>query len=182
MFKSHRKILLVVLVLGLVFVLALVHSSGTPNSNLTVTYLTRTNDSGQWIAQFAITNVGDAAAISFPGGQIEMFGQAQKVPVGCRTKRHRLLPGEGDIVQVVLPQGFQGRWRFTCLYAREGIRSRIYDWQWGVGGPGPRVNRFIPSFLKGVRLDVSATSDWIDEPEPASSLDKSNVIGGWLRR
>jgi len=167
MFKSHRKILLVVLVLGLVFVLALVHSSGTPNSNLTVTYLTRTNDSGQWIAQFAITNVGDAAAISFPGGQIEMFGQAQKVPVGCRTKRHRLLPG---------------RWRFTCLYAREGIRSRIYDWQWGVGGPGPRVNRFIPSFLKGVRLDVSATSDWIDEPEPASSLDKSNVIGGWLRR
>jgi len=121
MFKSHRKILFVVLALGLVFVLALVYSSGARNPKLSVTYLTRTNDSGRSIAQFAITNVGDAAAIGFPQGRIEMFGQAPTVPVACQPKLHRLLPGEGDIVQVFLPQGFQGRWRFTCLYAREGM-------------------------------------------------------------
>ena len=163
MFKAYRKFLLVAFALGLLFGLALLYSSGTRSPKLTVTYLTRTNDSGRWIAQFAITNVGDAAAISFPQGQLEMFGQAQKVAVACRPALHRLSPRGGDVVQVFLPPGFQGRWRFTCLYAREGLRSRISDWQWGAGGPGPRANRFIPRFLKGVPLDVNATSDWIDE-------------------
>ena len=163
MSKSNRKSLVIGLAVGVVLIVALLYSSGTRNPKLSVTYLTRTNDSGRSIAQFAITNVGDAAAIGFPQGRIEMFGQAPTVPVACQPKLHRLLPGEGDIVQVFLPQGFQGRWRFTCLYAREGMRSRISDWQWGAGGPGPRANRFIPSFLKGVRLDVNATSDWIDE-------------------
>lgn len=162
MFKSHRKLLLVVVALGLML-LVLLYSSLTGNPKLTVTYLTRTNDSGRWFAQFAITNVGDAAAISSQQGQIEMSGQAQKAFVACRPKLHRLLPGQGDVVQVLLPQGLQSRWRFTCLYAHHGIRAQIYDWQWGAGGPGPRANRFIPSFLKGVPLDVNATSDWIDE-------------------
>src|SRR5438093_1412102 len=109
MFKAYRKFLLVAFALGLLFGLALLYSSGTRSPKLTVTYLTRTNDSGRWIAQFAITNVGDAAAISFPQGQLEMFGQAQKVAVACRPALHRLSPRGGDVVQVFLPPGFQGR-------------------------------------------------------------------------
>ena len=163
MFKSHQKLLVVGLACGLVLLLVLLYSRGTRNPKLTVSYLTRTNDSTRWIALLAITNVGDAAAISFQQGSIEIFGQTQKLAVACRPKLHRLLPGKGDVVQVFLPEGFQGRWRFTCLYAHEGIRSRISDWQWGSGGPGPRVNWLIPPFLKGVSLDVNATTDWIDQ-------------------
>src|SRR6266487_4387922 len=178
MIKARRKFLLVAFALGLLFGLALLYPSGTRRPKLTVTYLTRTNVSGRWIAQFAITNFGDAAAISLQGysatrqgfatqpfsqGVLEMFGQTQMVVVACRPQLHRLSPGGGDVIQVFLPPGFQGRWRFTCPYAREGLRSRISDWQWGAGGPGPRANRFMPRFLNGVPFDVGATSDWIDE-------------------
>ena len=161
MLKSRHKSMLVALALGLTFVLALLYSTSPRSPRLTLTYLSRTNDSTRTIVQFAITNVGSAAAISFPQGRVEMSGL--DIVVACRPKLHRLSPGQGDVIQVFLPQGLQGRWRFTCLYAREGIRSRISDWQWRAGGPGPRANRFIPSFLKGVPLDVNATSNWIEE-------------------
>ena len=179
MIKARRKFLLVAFALGLLFGLALLYSSGTRRSpKLAVTYLTRTNVSGRWIAQFAITNSGDAAAISlqeyfatpkgpapqpYNPGLLEIFGQTQMVRVACRPKLHRLSPGGSDVIEVFLPPGFQGRWRFSCPYAREGLKSRISDWQWGTGGPGPRADRFIPRFLNGVTFNVGATSDWIDE-------------------
>jgi hypothetical protein len=54
-----------------------------------------------------------------------------------------------------------GKWRYTCLYADEGLRSTIYRWQWGPNGLGARVNWLVPGKLKGMPLAVKATSDWI---------------------
>ena len=59
-------------------------------------------------------------------------------------------------------QSIDGKWRYTCLYARDTLRSRIYKWQWGANGPGARVNWLIPQKLKGMPLTVKATSDWVE--------------------
>ena len=61
----------------------------------------------------------------------------------------------------------EGRWRVACYYGSNGIRSRIYAWQWGANGPGPKANWLVPNFLKGMPLTVIGTSDWND-PAPAS--------------
>lgn len=160
--KLHRKILAFSVALCLGFIL-LVWLSGPRYPTLTTTFLTTTNISGRWIARFAITNVGKATAVSSAHGKIEMSGHSQPLAVTCRAAVHRLSPGEGDVVEVFLQQRIDGPWRFTCLYARDGLRSRIYDWQWRANGPGPRANKLIPNFLKGVPLSVKGTSDWIDE-------------------
>src|SRR6266853_112035 len=84
---TRRKIVLVVcLAVGLALVSALFYFSGARNPRLAVTYLSRTNDSGRWIAQFAVTNVGDAAAISYPDGDVQAFGQVGEVLVACKHK------------------------------------------------------------------------------------------------
>src|SRR5579859_4096838 len=120
MIKSKRKLLALGLALGLILVLALFHFSGARDPHLTVTYLTRTNNNaGQSIGLFAITNVGNAPAVNYKLGSVEVFGKAPPVQVPIRYERHRLLPGEGDVVQVFLPPGVQGRWRFTAEYAHE---------------------------------------------------------------
>ena len=146
----------------LAFVLVPFNAIGRRDPKLTVTYLTQTNEIGQNLAFFAITNFGNASAISYRLGSIEIFGQTKKEQVSCVPNIHRLLPGEGDVIKVFVPTGVVGRWRFTTLYAREGLRSRISDWQWGAGGPGARANWLVPRFLKGVSLDVKATSEWVN--------------------
>ena len=163
MFTAPRILLVFGVGFALLLVVMFLHSSRAPGPRLTVTYLGRTEDYwGRPIARFAITNLGLATAISHASGQVEVLGQTNKVLVDCRDNTHRLLPKHGDVVDVILPDGFRGSpWRFTCLYAHQGLRSRIYDWQWAAGGPGRRVNWLIPPFLKGVPLDVNATSDWI---------------------
>ena len=163
MSTAPRSLLVLGVGFALFLVVALLYSSGAPGPRLTVTYLGRTEDYwGRPIARFAITNIGVATAVSFAGGLVEVLGQTNKVDVACRVNLHRLLPKHGDVVEAILPDGFRGSpWRFTCLYAHQGLRSRIFDWQWAAGGPGTNANWFIPPFLKGVPLDVNATSDWI---------------------
>jgi hypothetical protein len=163
MASSNQRKLAVVLLLLIGIAILVIWWSASSNPKLTVSFLTVTNSSGQWIASFAITNVGNAAAISFPLGKIEVFGQPQTLEVGCRPGSPRLSAGEGHVVQVFLPRRFDSRWKFTCLYAHSTLRSRIYDWQWASNGPGAKVNWLVPQFLKGLPLDVNATSDWIEE-------------------
>jgi hypothetical protein len=163
MASSNQRKLAVVLLLLIGIAILVIWWSASRNPKLTVSFLTVTNSSGRWIANFAITNVGDATAISFPQGKIEILGQPQALAVGCRPGSLSLSTGEGHIVQVFLPKRFDSRWRFTCLYARSGPKSRIYSWQWSKNGPGAKANWLVPQFLQGFRLDVNATSDWIKE-------------------
>jgi hypothetical protein len=157
--KSHRKILALFLALCLGLVFVVVRSSGTHNPPFIVTLLTSTNVAGSWIARFAVTNVGKATVVSYGVGEIEMFGQKPLSDVGYRGAIRRLSPGAGNVVEVFVPQRVHRPWRFTCLYARDGLRCRIHDWRWGA-----RVERFIPSFLDlGVPLSVKGTSDWIEK-------------------
>jgi hypothetical protein len=64
--------------------------------------------------------------------RIQIRKSGQEMGAYCYPTLRRLSPGQGDVIQVILPEGFQvqGRWRFTCAYTRDGTRSRIADWKW----------------------------------------------------
>ncbi len=176
--KSKREIWAVFLTLFLGFVVLVGCFIGTHKPVLTVSLVTCSNDSGGWIASFAITNTGEATAISSGLGEIEVLGQSQPLSLGYSAAVHRLSPGKGEVFDVFLPQRIEGPWRFTCLYARNSLRSKIHDWQWRTSGLGSRANWLVPKFLKGVPLDVRGTSGWIEELEfrPTGPRD---VDGRW---
>src|SRR5258706_426227 len=97
MLKSYRKSLLAILALVLLLCVAVLYlySRGTPR--LTLHYLSRTNDRTQTIVQFGITNIGNAAAISYVMGGIPA-GRVQKdagweTGVYCYPTLRRLSPG-----------------------------------------------------------------------------------------
>lgn len=109
-----------------------------------------------------------------------MAGHTNLLSVGATSALDRLSPGEGHVIDAVLSESdmeaIDGKWRYTCLYAPGGLRSRIYHWQWGTNGPGARVNWLIPRGLKGLRLTVKGTSDWIAPPQPVrAKVAKSTV-------
>src|SRR4051794_13188909 len=131
--KSFRKLLFAVVALVFLMGAALLYlySPGTPR--LALHYLSRTNDRTQTIVQFGITNIGDAAAISYvmggiPAGRVQKMS-GEEMGAYCYPTLRRLSPGQGDVIHVVLPDGFQGRWRFVCNYARDGTRLRADDWR-----------------------------------------------------
>ena len=118
MIKARRKFVLVAFALGLLVGLALLYSSGTRRSpKLTVTYLTRTNVSGRWIAQFAITNFGDAAAISLQGYYATRQGFApnlsRKVYLRCSGERRWLWSPVARRFTVFRPEAVMSL-RFSC--------------------------------------------------------------------
>src|SRR5262249_13013496 len=130
--KSHHKSLLAVVALVLLLCVAVLYLSSRGTPQLTLHYLSRTNDRTQTIVEFGITNIGNAAAISYvaggiPAGRIQMSGT--EMGVYCYPTLRRLAPGQGDVIHVILPEGLQGRWRFICNYARDGTWSRIDDWK-----------------------------------------------------
>lgn len=169
-----RLAVLLVLCLGLVVVVG--PFIGAHRPVLTVSLVTCSNDSGGWIASFAITNTGAATAISSGLGEIEIFGRPQPSPIGYRAAVHRLSPGKGEVVDVLLPQRIDGRWRFTFLYARSSLRTTLYDWQLRNTGLARPANRLVPRFLKRFPLDVKGTSGWIEELQfrPTGPRDVDN--------
>ena len=169
--KSFRKLWLAVLgfVLLLCVVLLYFSSPGTPR--LTLHYLSRTNDRTQTIVQFGITNIGNATAVSYLAsrpavGRIQM-PRGREMGAYCYPTLRRLSPGQGDVIQVILPEGVQGRWRFVCNYTCEGTRLRIDDWKKDAESYTKsfraRASQFIPASWTKIRFDVMATSDWIEE-------------------
>jgi hypothetical protein len=171
MLKSFRKLSLAVLALVLLLCVALLYFSSPGTPRLTLHYLSRTNDRTQTIVQFGITNIGNAAAISYviggiPAGRVQKMS-GDEMGVYCYPTLRRLSPGQGDVIQVILPEGLQGRWRFVCNYARDGRWRRIDDWKRDAESYTKsfraRASRFLPSSLTKVRWDVTATSDWIEE-------------------
>ncbi len=165
--KPYKILLATLVVLSLVFIVwFLSGTSGDPR--LEVRFLSETNNSGQLVASFAVTNSGNSSAISSYAGIVEVSSN-QTMNVSCRYSRRRLLPGEGDILQVSLPPNLQGRWRFTALYAHEGTRGRFFLLQFGPHGPGERINPLIPGSLRGLPLNVKARSEWIDDAQPTNN-------------
>lgn len=168
--KSYRKLLLATLALGLLLGVVLLCFSSTGTPRLTLHYLSRTNDGTRTIVQFGITNIGTADAISYlengtPVGRIQMW--RKEMGANCYPTLRRLSPGQGDVIHVILPEGFQGRWRFVSNYARDGTRLRFINWKRDAESYTKsfraRACRFIPSSLTTVRFDVMAESDWIEE-------------------
>jgi hypothetical protein len=131
-----------------------------------VTYRQPIDGHGHWRLQFGITNVGNRTVFTSELGEIEVFNHTNLLSVGAMSPMSKLAPGKGQVIDAVLSEAqmnsIDGKWRYTCLYGRDGLRARIYRWQWGPNGPGPRVNWLIPQKLKDMPLTVKATSDWIE--------------------
>lgn len=154
----------------LIFItLAVLFSTGSGSSGpkITVHYLTQTNYAGYTTAYFAVTNTGDVSVVTWGQGRVTVDGQPGRLLVAFLSS-HQLSPGQGAIIQVTPPRILAERWQFTPYYAHVGLRSRIYDFQWGLHGPGSHMNWLIPRPLKGVVLDVTATSDWVNVTAPTN--------------
>ena len=168
MSNESRKLTAVLIAIGLVLIVscAWIWIKPTSDPNLTVTYLTTIDKTGHWIARFGITNTGGTRVFTAILGRIEILDHPKLLSVAARTPMSKLSPGEGQVVDVILSDStkasINGKWRYTCLYAPVGLRSIIYNWQWGTNGPGARVNWLIPQRLKGMPLTVKGTSGWID--------------------
>jgi hypothetical protein len=154
-------ILLLIGILGFRFLVA-------PKSNpaLSVTYTGAVDGKGHWKLRFAITNVGNCTVFPSASGQIEVFNHTNPLSIGVTAPSSELAPGQGHLVEAVLSddkmQAIDGKWRYTCFYASDELRSRIYHWQWARKGPGASANSFIPQKLKGMPLTVIGTGDWIE--------------------
>jgi len=160
--KPHKILVAIIFVISIVSVLVFLSFGGPDNPTLSVSYLGQTNEAGRLIAYFAVTNTGDSVAVSSKLGRIEVFGGDKRKQVASESSIHRLRPGERDVMKVFLPDGIAGRWRFTALYAHGGLRSWVFDLQWGRFGLGAHINWLVPRSMKGLRLDVNATSDWVE--------------------
>lgn len=162
-----RKMLIILLTVALLICISgvwfLAGTGGDPR--LSVTYAGAVDGKGHWELRFAITNIGDTTVFTSSLGNIEIANQTNAFTVGASAPLSQLAPGQGQIVEAVLSetqmQSVRSKWRYKCLYARDGVRARIYRWQWGPNGPGPRVNWLIPQKLKGIPLDVVGSTDWI---------------------
>ena len=169
--RPFRKFLaLLVAVVVLAFVTICLWSVATSHPALSVTYIKTIDGHGHWRLQFGITNVGNCTVFTSERGEVEVVNHARPFSVGANSPLSKLLPGQGQVVDAVLSEAkmdsIDGRWRYTCTYAPDGLRSRIYSWQWGSNGPGTRANWLIPRMLKGMPLTVKGTSDWIEVVKP----------------
>ena len=161
---TTRRRLILIFVLGAALVVAVFWVKAKARPQLSLSFLGYTNEPGGRCAVFAVTNSGTASAVSYGIGHLDIDGQTP-VLVAYRSSFHRLAAGKADVLRVIMPPSLEGRWRFKCEYAQDGIRSRLYDWSWQPNGPGARANYVIPEFLRGVPVDVIATSGWIDRFE-----------------
>lgn len=135
---------------------------------LSISYLAITNvpsNPPYQIVTFLVTNKGNATAMDYHLGQIEVSDTGPKKSIATRSNVERLGPGEQCVIEIRLWDPMAGRWRFTCLFAHAGFRTSL----------NRRVPpRFVPQRLKGVPLNVKATSDWIDSEElPSVKLPQS---------
>jgi hypothetical protein len=164
---SRRLLVALVAIVVFVCIFAVWFLAGPKgNPTLSVTYMGAIDGKGHWKLRFAITNVGQSTVFTSTQGNIEVFNRTNVLWVGATAPMSRLAPGEGHVVDVVLSEGhmksLDAKWRYICIYAGDGLRSRIYGWQWGPKGPGARVNWLIPQMLKGMPLTLTSTGDWIE--------------------
>jgi hypothetical protein len=171
--KRLRRYLAVLVVIAvLCFLGDWLWFGGASDPKLSVAYLRTIDGNGTWRLEFGITNIGRRPVFTSHFGNIEIFNHTNLISIGATSPKQELAPGEGQVVDAVLSpaqmDSIGEKWRYTCLYARDGLRSQIYNLQWGPGGPGKRVNWMIPRALKGMPLTVKGTSDWV---EPAARTE-----------
>ena len=169
--NSYRKFVGVLLALTVLCLFVACLWFGRPSEpKLSVTYIRTMDGHGHWKLQFGITNNGNSTVFTCKLGEIEVVNHTNSFTVGATSPREKLMPGEGQVVEAVLSESqmnsVDGKWRYICLYAPSGLRSRIYQWQWRPNGPGLRVNWLIPQWLKGLPLTAKGTTEWIEQAKP----------------
>jgi hypothetical protein len=173
--RSRTFLAVVIAIAVLVSLAVCLWVDATSRPKLSITYIQAINGHGHWRLQFGVTNVGKCLVFTSGLGKIEVSNHTSPFSVGATSSLSKLVPGQGQVVDAVLSDAqmdsIDGKWRYTCLYARDGLRSRISNWQWGPGGPGARANWLVPQPLKGMPLTVKATSAWILPVKPSPGTD-----------
>ena len=147
--------------------------------HLAISFSGCTNEVGVNYAVFSITNTGEAGAICFTSGSVDVQDPPGTFDTAYRSSVKELAPGKGGTIAVRLPASFvgrradnkvdyflpplfPGRWRVKCWWARTGLRYEYNAWY----GRGQVLRtlipvRFIPRYFTQLPLDVVVTSDWI---------------------
>jgi hypothetical protein len=164
---QKTRILLLATGLLLLCILGVWLFGGSKKPAFSITYLDAVDGRGHWKLRFAMTNTGNCTLFMSTAVRIEMQDSTSPMSVVATAPPGGLAPREVHVGYAVLsePEMKQlegSKWRYTCFAATDGLRARIYRWQWGPKGPGPRANRFIPNKLKGMPMTVKGTGDWVE--------------------
>ncbi len=133
-------------VMAIIITIALI-TLAKPRSQLTISYLSQTNEANRSIAFFAITNVGNVPITSHGFGVVEILGQNSEERVYREAKLPQLNPSGHDTAKVSLETVPQKPWRFTIYCSRPGMTGRSW-----------------------VRASSRSASDWISLPQPPNPL------------
>lgn len=100
---------------------------------VSATYIKTIDGHGHWRLQFGITNVGNSTVLTSKLGEIAVLNRTNMLSVGATSPLSKLEPGDVQLVDAVLSEAqmdsVDAKWRYSCLYAGDGLRSRIYGWQ-----------------------------------------------------
>lgn len=169
--RALRKFLLLTAVAMLAFFAISLWPTSANRPGLSVSYIKTIDGHGHWRLQFGITNVGNCTLFTSKVGEISLFNRTNVVFAGATSPLSKLVPGQGQVVDVILSEAqidsIDGKWRYTCLYAEDSLRCRIGRWQWSSAGLGSRVNWLVPRKFKGVPLTAKGMSDWIQPEKPS---------------
>jgi hypothetical protein len=118
----------------MIFMLVASFTFAKPKTQITLSYLAQTNETGHAVAFFTISNAGNVSVTCLASGNLYIQGHNSGEHVTCRTKIWQLQPSKCDIAKVYLPNFLDKPWRFTIYYSKTAtVRlPRIYyttsDW------------------------------------------------------
>lgn len=118
--------LLMCFLIGMVLILIAALTLAKPRTQLALSYLSQTNETGRFIASFEITNIGNVPITGYGAGSVEILGQSSEERVQWKAGVSRITPGAQDIVRVYLPTPPQRPWRCTIYYSRDGLNRRFW--------------------------------------------------------
>ncbi len=131
---------------------------------LVASYLGRTNVLGQQIVRIGVTNVGSVTVVRLSYYNLYWRNTKTAISGGIRIGAHRLLPGQGDVIEVVAPPAVEAPpWQITFCYARAGLGTRLYEWQRDSVPPGSWIRHLIPEYFAKPPVPFEATTGWIEE-------------------
>lgn len=152
--KGHQFRLLMVVGVTIVS-LAVLTVSRTSHSNLACSFLSYSNSPGGTLyAQINVINSGKRA-ISFTGMCVLRPNKTTNaINASYSAPKQHLRSSESAIIVVMLPDDFTNSTTATLYFSSLTAQTRLYDWQWGPGGPGPKLNKVVPNFFKGKVFDL----------------------------
>jgi hypothetical protein len=117
-----------------------------PSIQLTLSYVSQTNQLGGAVAFFTVSNAGNNTVTCQRDGTLEIQGQRPGEKVKCTLGEWDLPPGQVQTAEVNLPGEMEQPWRFTIYYQTGGGRApNLTTSDWITSPPLTTTNRVAPT-------------------------------------